>query len=122
VRIGTAEIYRVVENLPEIEDSLVIGQDWNDDQRIILFVKLNENKSLTKELIKTINSTIRKNCSPRHVPAKILSIADIPYTINLKKVEIAVRKIIHGEKVKNKDALVNPESLELYRDLIELKK
>ncbi|MDP6789454.1 MAG: acetoacetate--CoA ligase, partial [Candidatus Marinimicrobia bacterium] len=108
VRIGTAEIYRVVENLPEIADSLVVGQDWEDDERVILFVKLNDNSDLTEDLRKSIKSSIRTNCSPRHVPSKILPIADIPYTINLKKVEIAVRKMIHGEEVKNKDALANP--------------
>ncbi|MDP6533592.1 MAG: acetoacetate--CoA ligase [Candidatus Marinimicrobia bacterium] len=120
VRIGTAEIYRVVENLPEIADSLVVGQDWEDDERVILFVKLNDNSDLTEDLRKSIKSSIRTNCSPRHVPSKILPIADIPYTINLKKVEIAVRKMIHGEEVKNKDALANPDSLELFRDLTEL--
>lgn len=120
VRIGTAEIYRVVENLPEVSDSLVVGQDWEEDQRIILFVKMNEGEKLTDDLIHTIKTTIRSSCSPRHVPAKVLPIADIPYTINLKKVEIAVRKIIHGEEVQNKDALANPESMELYRDLEEL--
>ena len=121
VRIGTAEIYRVVENLPHIADSLVVGQDWENDQRVILFVKLDQDRQLDEELIKTIKTAIRSNCSPRHIPAKILPIKDIPYTINMKKVEIAVRKIIHGEEVKNKDALANPDSLELYRDLEELR-
>ena len=110
----------MVENLPEIADSLVVGQDWEDDERVILFVKLNDNSDLTEDLRKSIKSSIRTNCSPRHVPSKILPIADIPYTINLKKVEIAVRKMIHGEEVKNKDALANPDSLELFRDLTEL--
>ncbi len=120
VRIGTAEIYRVVENLPEIADSLVVGQDWEDDERVILFVKLNDNSDLTEDLRKSIKSSIRTNCSPRHVPSKILPIADIPYTINLKKVEIAVRKMIHGEEVKNKDALANPDSLDLFKGIKEL--
>ncbi len=121
VRIGTAEIYRVVENLPQIADSLVVGQDWEDDQRVILFVKINQDGQLDEELIQTIKTAIKSNCSPRHVPAKILPIKDIPYTINMKKVEIAVRKIIHGGEVKNKDALANPESLELFKNLAELK-
>ncbi len=121
VRIGTAEIYRVVETRPEISDSLVVGQKWQGDERVILFVKLAENESLTDELQTTLKSEIRSQCSPRHVPAKILAIADIPYTINGKKVEIAVKKIIHGQDVRNRDALSNPESLELYRDIPELK-
>ena len=121
VRIGTAEIYRVVDNFSEVSDSLVVGQEWGEDERIILFIKLAPNKTLSDELINKIKSTIKKSCSPRHVPAKILMIDDIPYTISGKKVEIAVKKIIKGEKVKNKDALANPQSLELYRDIKELK-
>lgn len=121
VRIGTAEIYRVVESLDEIEDSLVIGQDWEGDIRVILFVKLKRGSELTEDLEKKIRINIRKNCSPRHVPSKVIAIEDIPYTINMKKVEVAVRKIIHGQPVLNRDALKNPESLDLFRNIPELK-
>ncbi|MGY8787881.1 MAG: acetoacetate--CoA ligase [Fidelibacterota bacterium] len=120
VRIGTAEIYRVVEALDFIKDSLVIGQKWEGDERVVLFLKMKEGSALNDELIKEIKSQIRSNCSPRHVPAKILMIKEIPYTINGKKVEIAVRKIIHGEDVTNKDALANPDSLELFKEIPEL--
>lgn len=121
VRIGTAEIYRVTESFPEIADSLVIGQDWDNDVRVVLFVKTAGDADLTDDLVKRIKSAIRANCTPRHVPAKVIRIADIPYTINMKKVELAVKMIIHGKAVLNGDALKNPESLELYRDLPELK-
>ena len=117
VRIGTAEIYTVVESLPEIADSLVVGQAWQDDERVILFVKLPEGGVLDDVLIKKLKTVIRQNCSPRHVPAIILETADIPYTINGKKVEIAVKKIIQGKEVQNRSALANPESLELYNNL-----
>jgi acetoacetyl-CoA synthetase len=120
VRIGTAEIYRQVELIPEVLDSLVVGQDWDNDVRIILFVKLREGVELSEDLVKRIKGTIRQNASPRHVPAKIIAVEAIPYTISGKKVELAVRKIIHGQEVKNKDALANPESLDLYVDLPEL--
>jgi acetoacetyl-CoA synthetase len=120
VRIGTAEIYRQVENIPEILDSLVVGQDWDNDVRVILFVKLKEGFELDSELEKRIRDAIRGNTTPRHVPAKIIAIADIPYTISGKKVELAVRKVIHNEEVKNLDALANPESLDLYRNLPDL--
>ena len=121
VRIGTAEIYRQVESIPEILDSLVIGQDWDNDVRVLLFVKLRDGIELNNDLMRKIKETIRTNTSPRHVPAKIISVADIPYTISGKKVELAVRKIIHNEEVKNRDALANPEALEYYRDLADLK-
>ena len=121
VRIGTAELYRLVENLPGIADSLVVGQRWQGDERVILFVRLVCGVTLDDALHETICRTLRENLSPRHVPAKIIAVADIPYTINLKKVELAVKKVIHGETVKNRDALANPESLELYRDLEELR-
>jgi acetoacetyl-CoA synthetase len=121
VRIGTAEIYRQVENIPEIMDSLVIGQDWDSDVRVVLFVKLRESIKLSDELVARIKTTIRKNCTPRHVPAKVVSVQDIPYTISGKKVELAVRKVIHGQEVDNKDALANPEALDYYVDLTELK-
>lgn len=121
VRIGTAEIYRQVENIPEVLDSLVVGQDWDNDVRVILFLKLREGHELDDALIKKIKDTIRQNTTPRHVPAKIIPIADIPYTISGKKVELAVRKVIHAQEVKNKDALANPEALDLYRNLPQLK-
>ncbi len=121
VRIGTSEIYRIVENMEEIDDSVVVGQKFEDDERVILFVKLNNKFKLTDELKKKIAAIIRTNCSPRHVPAIILDVHDVPYTINGKKIEIAVKKIIHGEEVKNKDALANPESLNYYKDHTELK-
>ncbi|NQV16740.1 acetoacetate--CoA ligase [bacterium] len=121
VRIGTAEIYSVVENLPQIADSLVVGQPWEDDERVILFVKLVDNEVLDEKMTAQLKSLIRKNCSPRHVPAKILETKDIPYTINGKKVEIAVKKIIQGKVVQNRSALANPDSLDLYKDLKELK-
>lgn len=121
VRIGTAEIYAVVENLPEIGDSLVVGQAWQDDERVILFVKLPKGGVLDDALVKKLKTAIRQNCSPRHVPAIILEIADIPYTINGKKVEIAVKKIIAGQAVQNRSALANPESLDLYKNLETLK-
>jgi acetoacetyl-CoA synthetase len=120
VRIGTAEIYRQVESIPEIMDSLVVGQDWDSDVRIVLFVKLRQGSQLTDELIERIKITIRKNSTPRHVPAKIFAVEDIPYTISGKKVELAVRNVIHGLEVKNKDALANPEALDNYLDLPEL--
>ena len=121
VRIGTAEIYRVVDTFDEVEDSLVVGQKWEDDERVILFIKLNKKCIFTKNLTKQIKQSIRNNCSPRHVPAIVLETKDIPYTINGKKVEIAVKKIIHGHTVANKDALANPESLDLYQNLNELR-
>ena len=120
VRIGTAEIYRVVEGFDVVADSLVIGQPIDGDERVILFIKMNEDERLSNELIAKVKTAIRTNCSPRHVPAIVLETNDIPYTINGKKVEIAVKKIIQGEDVTNKDALANPESLELYKDINEL--
>ena len=121
VRIGTAEIYRQVEALDEIADSIVVGQRWGNDTRIILFVKLAEGVSLTEDLIAKIKNTIRQNTTPRHVPAKVIAVDDIPYTINMKKVEKAVTNVIHNEPVPNLDALANPSSLELYQDLEELR-
>ena len=120
VRIGTAEIYRVVEAVPAVGDSLAIGQQWEGDERVILFVKMNAGDALSDDLIQKIKQNIRTHCSPRHVPAKVLPIADIPYTINGKKVEIAVKKIIHGDEALNRDALANPEALELYKNIPEL--
>src|SRR5579885_2926508 len=121
VRIGTAEIYRQVETFSEIVDSIVVGQRWEDDERIILFVKLAEGAELNESLKNRIKRAIRENASPRHVPAKIIAVKDIPYTINMKKVELAVRNVIHGEPVLNKDALANPESLEFYKNLPDIR-
>jgi acetoacetyl-CoA synthetase len=120
VRIGTAEIYRIVENMVEVEDSIVVGQDWEKDMRVILFVKLNEGIRLDDELMDKIKRNIREKTTPRHVPAKILAVNDIPYTINGKKVELAVKKIIHNQDVENRDALKNPEALDNYSNLEEL--
>jgi acetoacetyl-CoA synthetase len=120
VRIGTADIYRIVEQMNEIEDSLVIGQDWKNDVRVILFVKMSEGVDLTADLIKKIKGTLRQEASPRHVPAKVIAVPDVPYTLNMKKVELAVKKVIQGVEVQNKDALSNPESLDFYADIKEL--
>jgi len=120
VRIGTAEIYRQVEKVDEVLESLCIGQPWDNDVRVVLFVRLKEGFSLTDELIKRIRDTIRANTTPRHVPAKVIQVTDIPRTISGKIVELAVRKVVLGEEVKNKDALANPEALELFRNLPEL--
>jgi acetoacetyl-CoA synthetase len=109
-----------VETLPEIQDSIVVGQDWDNDVRMILFVKLNQGMDLTEDLKNKIKTTVRMKTSPRHVPAKIIQVAEIPYTINMKKVELAVRNIIHGKPVLNKDALANPGVLDLYANLPEL--
>ncbi len=120
VRIGTAEIYRQVEQLDEIEDSLVVGQDWKNDVRVVLFVKIADGCELTDELKNRIRKTIRENASPRHVPARIIQVPDIPYTLNMKKVELAVKKTIEQRPVLNKDALRNPEVLDYYAGLHEL--
>ncbi|MBA54612.1 MAG: acetoacetate--CoA ligase [Pseudomonadales bacterium] len=121
VRIGTAEIYRQVEQLDFVLESVVVGQNWQDDVRVVLFVRLRDGEALDDARIKTIKTTIRTNTTPRHVPAKIIQISDIPRTISGKIAELAVRKVIHGEEVKNTDALANPESLKLYVDLEALK-
>ena len=120
VRIGTAEIYREVEKLAEVVESLAIGQDWQGDVRLVLFVKLRDGTSLDDALIATIKGHVRANATPRHVPAKIVQVADIPRTISGKIVELAVRHVVHGRPVKNRDALANPEALDLFRDLPEL--
>lgn len=117
VRIGTAEIYAQMEKLPEIADSLAVGQNYQDDQRVILFVKLAPGYSLTDELKEKIKRTLRENASPRHVPSLILETPDIPYTLNMKKVESAVTNIINGRAVMNRDALINPGSLEFYEKI-----
>jgi len=119
VRIGTSEIYSVVENMEEINDSVVVGKKEDGDELVVLFVKMNDRVELNEELLKKIKTQIRKNCSPRHVPAIIKAVPDIPYTINGKKVEVAVKKIIHGLEVKNKDALTNPECLNFYVNILD---
>jgi len=121
VRIGTAEIYRLVEQLDEIDDSLVVGQNWKNDVRVILFVKMAEGCDLTDDLRNKIKTILRTNASPRHVPAKIIATEAVPYTLNMKKVELAVKKVIEGRAVLNKDALSNPEALDFYAGIKELK-
>ncbi len=120
VRIGTAEIYRQVETIADVEEAIAVGQDKDGDQRVILFVKLRPGKTLTEELTKEIRTRIRQGATPRHVPAKIITVSAIPRTRSGKISEIAVRDTIHGRVVKNTDALANPESLALYRDIAEL--
>ncbi|MDX1500340.1 MAG: AMP-binding protein, partial [Woeseiaceae bacterium] len=120
VRIGTAEIYRQVEQIDAVLESIAIGQTWDDDVRVVLFVVLREGEELTDELVGEIRTRIRQGASPRHVPAKIVRVADIPRTKSGKISELAVRDIVEGRGVKNKGALANPEALELYRDLPEL--
>ena len=121
VRIGTAEIYNQVEQLDEVVEALCIGQDWEDDVRVILFVRLAQGLSLTEELDKQIKTKIRTGASPRHVPAKIIQVEDIPRTKSGKIVELAVREVVHGRLVKNKEALANPEALSLFADLPQLR-
>jgi acetoacetyl-CoA synthetase len=114
VRIGTAEIYRLLDTIEEVADSVVVGQNWKSDVRVLLFVQMAPGRDLTDDLKLKIRQTIRTNASPRHVPTKIIAVPDIPYTLTMKKVELAVRKVIHGNTVNNKDALRNPESLEAF--------
>jgi acetoacetyl-CoA synthetase len=121
VRIGTAEIYAQVEQIPEVLESIAIGQDWDNDVRVVLFVRLKPGVALDEALHKRIVQQIRVGASPRHVPARIVAVADIPRTKSGKITELAVRDVVHGREVKNKEALANPEALELYRDLAELK-
>jgi len=121
VRIGTAEIYRQVERLEEVVESLVIGQDWDNDVRVVLFVRLREGLEIDDSLSRKIKDQIRSNTTPRHVPARIVQVADIPRTKSGKIVELAVRNVVHGNPVKNIEALANPEALEQFRDLAELK-
>jgi acetoacetyl-CoA synthetase len=120
VRIGTAEIYRQVEQLDEVVEALVIGQDWQGDVRVVLFVRLREGAALDTALIDRIKRKIRDNTTPRHVPAKILAVADIPRTKSGKIVELAVRDVVHGRAIKNKEALANPEALEFFSNRAEL--
>jgi acetoacetyl-CoA synthetase len=121
VRIGTAEIYAQVEQIPEVLESIAIGQEWENDVRIVLFVRLREGVTLDAGLTDRIRRRIREGASPRHVPAKVLAVADIPRTRSGKITELAVRDVVHGRTVKNTEALANPEALELYRDLPALK-
>jgi acetoacetyl-CoA synthetase len=124
VRIGTAEIYRQVESLDEVVESLVIGQDWPPDRptdvRIVLFVRLRNGIRLDDALVDKIKHTIRNNATPRHVPARIVQVPDIPRTRSGKIVELAVRNVVHGRPVKNLEALANPEALDHYRNRLEL--
>ncbi len=120
VRVGTSEIYNVVDKLPEVADSLAVGQNWKGDQRIILFVKLAPNNSLSRDLEEKIRKALLKEASPKHVPALILEAPDIPYTFNMKKVETAVANIVNNRPVTNRDALANPESLDFYTKLLPL--
>jgi len=120
VRIGTAEIYRQVEKLDEVIESIAIGQQWDGDVRIVLFVVLRDGVALDDDLQVAIRQLIRDNTTPRHVPAKIVAVPDIPRTKSGKIVEIAVRSVVHGEVVRNTGALANPEALIYFRDLAEL--
>ncbi|MFP4453028.1 MAG: hypothetical protein ACLFPI_06620 [Desulfobacterales bacterium] len=117
VRIGTAEIYRQVEELSELEDSIVTAYKVDGDEKVVLFVKMAPGYELDESMEKKIKDTIRKNTTPRHVPAKICAVPDIPYTLNMKKVELAVKKILHGNAVLNKEALSNPECLSFYEKI-----
>lgn len=121
VRIGTAEIYRQVEKFSEITDMLAVSQEWEDDSRVILFVILKQDCQLTEDLQSRIKLMIRNNSSPRHVPAKIIAVPDIPRTLSGKTMELAVREIIHGKPIKNISAIANPESLDYFRDLAVLR-
>lgn len=120
VRIGTSDIYRQLEGFSEIDDSVVIGQNFQNDERIVLFLKMKKGFQLTDELIKKINDKIRKEISPRHIPAKTIQVPDIPYTLNMKKVEISVKRAVANEPITNTDALLNPECLEFYKNIPDL--
>ncbi len=120
VRLGTAEIYSVVEKFSEIKEALVVGQSWDEDIRIVLFLVLNTKYQLNSDLIFKIKRKIRENASPRHVPSKIIPVNDIPRTKNGKIVELAVKNVIEGNKIINKEALANPEILEKYKNIKEL--
>jgi acetoacetyl-CoA synthetase len=120
VRIGTAEIYRHVEQLDEVLESIVIGQDWDSDVRVVLFVVLGDGHSLDDKLVNKIRQTVREKCTPRHMPAKVVQVAEIPRTKSGKIVELAVREVVHNREVKNIQSLANPQALEYYRDLPDL--
>jgi len=117
VRIGTAEIYRQVEKLDEILESLCVGQDWEGDVRVVLFVRLRDGVELDENLVQRIRATIRENATPRHVPARVVAVPDLPRTVSGKITELAVRDVIHGRDVKNTSALANPEALAHFRSL-----
>jgi acetoacetyl-CoA synthetase len=121
VRIGTGEIYRQVEQVPEVVEALAVGQDWQGDVRIVLFVRLRDGAVLDESLSRHIKERIRAGASPRHVPAKVVAVADIPRTKSGKIVELAVRDVVHGRPVVNREALANPEALDLFRDLAALR-
>jgi acetoacetyl-CoA synthetase len=118
VRIGTAEIYNIVDKFAEVADSVAIGQNWEGDQRVLLFVKLAPGAALTEDLKDRIRKTLRDKASPRHVPALIIDVPDIPYTFNMKKVESSITNIINGRPVTNRDALTNPESLDYFEKIL----
>jgi len=121
VRLGTSEIYSVIEKFKEIKESIVVGQSWDNDIRIVLFIVLNKNYKLEQSLIQKIKKRIRIEASPRHIPSKIIKVSDIPRTKNGKIVELAVKNIIEGNKIKNIQALANSEVLQEYKNLKELK-
>jgi acetoacetyl-CoA synthetase len=121
VRIGTAEIYRQVEQMDDVVESLVVGQRLGHDERIVLFVRLRDGLALDEPLRQTIKRRIRETTTPRHVPARIVQVPEIPRTKSGKIVELAVREVIHGREVKNKEALANPDALEFFRNRAELK-
>jgi acetoacetyl-CoA synthetase len=120
VRIGTAEIYREVEQIDEVVESIVIGQKWDNDERVVLFVRLRDGVILDDSLQERIRLRIRQNTSPRHVPARIVQVGEIPRTRSGKIVELAVRNVVHGLDVKNREALANPNALEQFKDRSEL--
>ena len=120
VRIGTAEIYRQVEGFAQVQEAIVIGQEWKGDVRVVLFVRLSEGTKLDEDLVQAIRSHIRQQCTPRHVPAKVIAVEDIPRTRSGKITELAVRDVVHGRAVKNQEALANPEALDLYKNIPEL--
>ena len=120
MRLGTAEIYSVVEKFEEIKESIAIGQSWKNDVRIILFIVLNQGYKLNNKIKEKIKKTIRSDASPRHVPSKIISILEIPKTKNGKLVELAVKQTVGGESVKNLEALANPDSLKQFKNIKEL--
>ncbi len=121
VRIGTAEIYRIVDRMPEILESIVIGQDWQDDTRVVLFVRLQPGHELNDDLRDRLRDALRTEASPRHVPARIIAVGDIPRTMSGKIVEVAVREVVHGRDITNIDALANPEALDEFRGREELR-
>lgn len=121
VRFGSAELYNIVETFPVIADSLVVGQKRGDDERVIMFLKMAPGNTFTDELVNALKNKIRAQLSPRHVPAFVLEIGDIPYTVNGKKVEVAVKRILSGEMVVPSGQLANPECLELFRGIEVLK-